>query len=71
MQSPYSLVSALQFSNLGATHTAFMLFNILWIKLKAIYWNCIMKQINFESGSFLIAAIHAVLSSVLKTGIMK
>lgn len=66
-----SLVSALQFSNLGAAHTAFMLFNILLIKLKALHWNCMMRQINFESVNFLTAAIHAVLSSVLKTDIMK
>ena len=47
-----------------------MLFNVL-IKLKALYWNCMMKQINSELASFLTAAVHAVLSSVLKTDTMK
>lgn len=71
MQSPLSLVPALQFSNFGAAHTAFILFDILLIKWKALYCNCMMTQINFESASFHIAEIHAVLSSVLKTDIMK
>lgn len=35
--SPLSLLCALQSSNLGEVHTAFMLFNILLIKLKALY----------------------------------
>lgn len=37
VQSLLSLVSALQFSNLGAVHIAFMLLNILLIKLEALY----------------------------------
>lgn len=37
VQSLLSLMSALQFSNLGAVHIAFMLYNILLIKLEALY----------------------------------